>query len=327
MINNWKKLKVLIAGCGSIGRRHARVLFSMGVEDIMIYDKNQEQAEQLKKDLPDVISVDTFEKGLSSADVTFILTPTKLHIPMAIQAVKAGCHVFIEKPLSVSTDGITELEDLAGKAGKKIMVGLCFRYHEGVKKVRQILDSGRISRLVSIRALVGEHFPDVHPEYKSLYYARYSGAFELMHDLDLAIWFAGQNVKNVYSVYGSYSDIGIEAPDIAEVLIRFEDRCIATVHMDFFQSPRRRYLELIGVEGVIILEFASWDQYTISVYNRKCGKWESETCKSNRDEMFRDEDRDFLISVAHDKPVFCDIREGCKSLRVIEAAQKNITDI
>ncbi len=327
MRRNWKDLKILVAGCGSIGRRHARILTLLGVKNIMVFDNNQVQVELTIKELPNLKLVTTFEKGIEEADAVFILTPTKLHIPMAMQAVKAGCHVFIEKPLSVNMDGVNDLEKLADETGKKIMVGLCLRYHEGIIKAKQLLDKDRIGRLVSLRALVGEHFPEIHPEYKSLYYAKYSGAFELMHDLDLAIWFAGQPIKNVYSVFGSYSDIGIDAPDIVEFLLGFEDRCTATVHMDFFQSPRRRSMELIGTEGVIIIEFASWDEYTISVYSTDKKIWESETNKSTRDDMFMDEDREFLESIVHDKPVNCNIQEGCKSLRVIEAAQKKITDL
>jgi predicted dehydrogenase len=327
MENNWKKLKILIAGCGSIGKRHVRVLTSLGVENIMVFDNNQEQVETLIKELSDVRFVSTFKKGLEVADATFILTPTKLHIPMATEAVKAGCHVFIEKPLSVNMEGVKDLEGLAEKTGRKVMIGLCTRYHEGIIKAKQLLDSGKIGRLVSIRNMVGEHFPDVHPEYKSLYYAKYSGAFELMHDLDLAIWFAGQPVKNVFSVFGSFSDIDIEAPDVVEFLLGFQDRCTATVHLDFFQKPRRRIMELIGTKSDLIIDFTSWDEYTISLYNAEKKIWEAETFKSARDDMFRDEDREFLESIAYDKPIPCNIQEACKSLRVIEAAQMRITEL
>lgn len=314
-------LRVLIVGCGSIGRRHARILTSLGIQDIKAYDNSQAQLDLLIKDQKKIRPVKSFDEGLEETDAVFILTPTKLHIPMSLTAVRAGCHIFIEKPLSVNTDGVAELEKLADDEGKKVMVGLCFRYHKGLKKAKKILDTGKIGRLISIRALMGEHFPDIHPEYKSLYYAKYSGAFELMHDLDLAIWYSGQQVKNVYSVFGSYSDIDIEAPDIVEFLLDFEDRCIATVHLDFFQSPRRRQMELIGTNGVIIIEFASWDEYILSVYTRKKRIWEKETCKSARDDMFRDEDQEFLECIAHNQPVMCNIQEACKSLRVIEAAQ------
>ena len=327
MNNDWKDLKILLAGCGSIGKRHARILTDLGVEQIFVFDTNHQQVELLLHELPNLKWVNSFEEGLKISDSVFILTPSKLHIPMAIQAVSAGCHVFIEKPLSITMEGVAELEKLANATSRKVMVGLCLRYHEGIKKARGILNSGKIGRLVSIRSLVGEHFPSVHPGYKNMYYAKYSGAFELMHDLDLALWFAGQPVKNVYSVYGSFSDIDIEAPDTVEFLLQFVDRCTATIHLDFFQKPRRRNMELICTNGVLIIEFSSWDEYTISVFNSEKNIWVIETGKTARDDMFADEDREFLECIVNDKPISCNIEEGCKSLRVIEAAQNNITEL
>ena len=83
------------------------------------------------------------------------------------------------------------------------MVALCFRYHEGLARAKQHLDSGRIGRLVSIRALMGEHLPDVRPDYRNIFLANHNGAFDLMHDIDLALWYAGQPVRKVHCVSGS----------------------------------------------------------------------------------------------------------------------------
>ncbi|MEQ8553125.1 MAG: Gfo/Idh/MocA family oxidoreductase [Cyclobacteriaceae bacterium] len=327
MSEDWKNLKLLLAGCGSIGKRHARILTELGVKEITIFDPNAENANELTRELPNLKIADSYKTGLEMADAVFIMTPTRLHIPMAMQAIEAGCHVFIEKPISLTMDGIKELADLAESNNKKVMVGLCTRYHEGIRKSKHILDSGRIGRLVSVRSLVGEHFPSVHPQYKTMYYAKYSGAFELMHDLDLALWFANQEVEKVFSVYGSFSDIDIEAPDTVEFLLKFEDRCTATVHLDFFQIPRRRNMELIGTQGVLMIDFTSWDEYTISIYDAIAQQWEHQKGLTKRDDMFRDENLDFLESIVNNRPVFCDITEGCRSLRVIEAAQTKTEDI
>ena len=210
---------------------------------------------------------DSYEAGLCDRpDTVVIRTPPGMHVPMACQAVEAGCHVLTEKPLSDATDGIDALESLAEARSKKLMVALCFRYHDGLVRAKRYLDSGRIGRLVSIRALMGEHLPDVRPDYRNLYLASQNGAFDLMHDIDLALWYAGQPVHKVHCVYGTYSDIGIQSPDMVEILMDFQDRCAASVHLDFFQRPRRRQIELIGVGGVITVEFARWDRCTVSVY-------------------------------------------------------------
>ncbi len=205
--------------------------------------------------------------------------------------------------------------------GQKFMVGLCFRYHRGLLKARKILDEGRIGRLVSVRAFMGEHLPDVRPDYRGMYLAKYNGAFDLMHDIDLAIWYAGQEVKSVRGINGTYSDIGIEAPDLVEILMEFPDRCAASVHLDFFQLPRRRQIELMGTRGTITVEFASWNECTVSVYDSTSRAWAVETFATDRDDMFRDEDSEFLHAVASDLPIISTLAEGRKSLRVVLQAQ------
>jgi predicted dehydrogenase len=318
-----QRLSILLVGCGSIGKRHARVLASLGATDIRACDPSADQLRSLLQEVPQVRPRDSFEAGLKDApDAVFVLTPPKMHVPMILHALDAGCHVFCEKPLSVDLQGVDALDAQIRKTQRKVMIGLCFRYHEGMLKTKRALESGRIGRLVSVRSLMGEHLPEVRPDYRTLFTAKYSGAFDLTHDVDLALWFANQPVARVHAVFGSFSDIGIEAPDIVELLVGFRDRCVATVHLDFFQQPRRRQMELIGTEGVIIVEFASWDSYTLSLYSAENGRWEILTRPTRRDDMFAGEDREFLEAIAQDQPIRCGVAEARKSLEVILAAQQ-----
>ncbi|MSV28634.1 MAG: Gfo/Idh/MocA family oxidoreductase [Bryobacterales bacterium] len=318
----FQELHVLLAGCGSIGKRHARILKELGVGRLTVCDPVPAQIEALMLQTPSVEACASFQLGLDAKpDAVFILTPPKQHVPMAVDAVRAGCHVFVEKPVSDSLDGVEPLAELVRRSASKVMIGLCFRYHRGLRKAKALIESGTIGRLISIRALMGEHLPQVRPDFQSLFSAQYSGAFDLMHDLDLAIWFANQRVEAVQALYGTCSDIGISAPDLVEILIGFEDRCTASVHLDFFQRPRRRQIELIGSDGTIIVEFARWDQYTLSTYRPDRNDWESLSETVSRDDMFRDEDRAFLSATVGNGEIDCTIDEACKSLRVIAAAQ------
>jgi predicted dehydrogenase len=326
MVKTWREMSVLIVGCGSIGKRHARVLKSLDVADLRACDPLPEQRQSLSAESPNVRMYDSYDAGLSDRpDAVLICTPPAMHVPMARQAIQAGCHVLTEKPLSDTVEGIDELEALAVRAGKKVMVALCFRYHEGLIRARKYLDAGRIGRLVSVRALVGEHLPDVRPDYRTLDLALHEGAFELMHDLDLALWYANQPVKKLHCVYGAYSEIGIPAPDVVEILLDFKDRCTASVHLDFFQRPRRRQMELIGTKGVMIVEFARWDRCTVSLYEAASGQWKVEELPTDRDDMFRAEDREFLEAAAQDKPLRCTLAEGRRSVEVVIAARQGKT--
>lgn len=323
MSNDWQQLTVLVAGCGSIGRRHLRVLHELGVSDLHACDPTASAREAVSEELPAVKLLESYEAGLEiSPDAVFICTPPKMHVSMAQQAICSGCHVFMEKPVSDTLDGVDELAAQAERSQKKLMVGLCFRYHEGVARLREHFDAGRLGRLVCIRSLMGEHLPDVRPDYRDLFSAKYNGAFDLVHDVDLALWFADQPVRRIQSLFGNYSDIGIEAPDMVELLIDFEDRSAASVHLDFFQRPRRRQFELIGTDGVLTLEFASWDRCIVSIYESQTDQWQHEELTTDRDNMFRAEDKEFLAAVAKNLPLACTLEEGLKSLRVILTAQQ-----
>jgi len=316
---------VLIAGCGSIGKRHARILSELGVQDLRACDPVADQLDGLCESVTTTRSYADFSIALEEQpDAVFICTPPKMHVPMSLQALQGGAHVFCEKPLSTDLTGVEDLEAATLKSGRVFMVGLCFRFHEGLLRAKKALDEGRIGRLISIRALMGEHLPEVRPDYRTLFSFKYSGALDLMHDIDLALWYAGSPVSEVKALCRTYSDLGFQAPDLAEILIDFESRCVASVHLDFFQRPRRRQLELIASEGCVIIEFARWNTCEFSVFEASRGSWETETLLTDRDDMFRAEDREFLAAVAGGGKVSCPLAEARKSVEVVLAAMSDI---
>ena len=317
----YEHLTALVVGCGSVGFRHARVLTELGLNRLVLCDTDEARLEAMKAAFPKAHMSTTFEDGLlMQPDVVFVLTPPATHVPLAARAIDAGCHVFVEKPLSDGMGGVDDLVRKRDRAGCKVMVGLCFRYHAGVQEARKTLRDGTIGRLVAIRALFGEYLPEVRPDYKRLHGAGGLGAYDLMHDLDLALWFADQPVRAVYAVQGAFSEIGIEAPDIAEILVEFQDRCVAAVHLDLFQQPRRRQLELMGVTGTIVLDFASWDYYELRVHRVGSDVYQLRGV-TQRDDMFREEDRRFLDAVVDDLPIDLTIEEASRSLRVVTEAR------
>ena len=320
-----QNVSVLIAGCGSIGRRHARVLRSLGVRDIRICDPASEQRAALAAEGAVAAGFASYEEGLASRPQTvFICTPPKMHIPMSIRALDSGAHVFSEKPLSDSLEGVGDLEAAIRRTGRKFMVGFCFRYHEGLTRAKALLDAGRIGRLVSVRCRMGEHLPTVRPDYKSLFTSQYSGAFDLTHEIDLACWYAAPRpISDVKCLCGSFSDIGIRAPDVVEILVRFGADCLASVHLDFFSRPRSRVTELLGTEGCIAVEFPTWEQCEVRLYTAAEGTWSVERLTTERDFMFRAEDTEFLEAVAFDRPIRLDLAEACKSMRIVVEAQGN----
>lgn len=318
----YQELNLLLVGCGSIGKRHAQVLTELGMTKMTACDPSETQRNAMKELFPQIEVTDDYDAALATGkfDAVFIFTPTAMHLDMLKRALDANCHVFVEKPLANTCEGVAELRELAQKKGLLVMVGFCLRYHEVLLRAKELLDSGIIGRLINIRAFVGEPFYEIQPNYKNMYYAKYSGAFELVHDIDLALWFGGQPVRDVYGVYGAFSDMEMapEAPDSVELLIGFEDRLAANVHLDFYLHPRRRQIELMGVKGTIIVEFSTWDHATLSCYTTDTREWSSTTYETQRNDMFRDEDEDFLLSVVGERELTLTIDEALRSLDVVE---------
>ena len=321
---DWQQLSALVIGFGSIGRRHARILREIGLDDVRVCDPAVELLEWARREFGIRRTFEAQEAGLESMpDSVFICTPTALHVEQALRSIRAGAHVFAEKPLSTSAEGVAELEAAARDLGRTVMVGHCFRFHEGLRKAKEWLDEGRIGRLISVRAVMGEYIPDVMPNYRSMYISKYNGAYELMHDIDLALWFAGRPPVSVFGIDGTFGDMGMESPDTVELLIRFEDRCVANVHLDFFQRVRHRQTELFGTEGTITVEFADWNACQLSLYEARVGEWHCEQLWTDRDDMFRDEDRAFLRAVSAGTAVPVTVADGLLAVRVMNAAQES----
>lgn len=310
--------KVLIAGCGSIGKRHAECLNDIGIEKFVFFDPDPARSEELAK-IYGGTTVSTYEDGLNSdVDCAYILSPTHLHVEQARMALELGKHVFLEKPLSDSLEGVDELEKLATEKNLVAEVGFCFRFHDGIRELKRRLEQGEIGKVVSIRAMMGEHFPDVRPDYLSTYYVKYSGAFELVHDLDLAIFLANETPVEHEGFYGSYSELGFESPDTVELLVKFPS-CLANVHLDFFQSPRTRTMTVLGTHGQMVLTFSTWDEYELKIFTRSSGKWETVNKQTERNDMFRAESLNFFGAIEGAEENLCPISEAKKSLSVCKA--------
>ena len=320
----WTQLSALVVGFGSIGKRHARVLKEIGLADVRVCDPMPERQASARDEFGATRVFESLEAGLASGPDTVVLcSPTALHVHQAAASISAGCDVLTEKPLSNSMDGIDELRALARQRQRLVMVAHCFRFHEGLLRAKSMLDAGRIGRVLSVRCMFGEYIPEVMPDYRDRYIFHYSGAYELMHDIDLALWFAGRNPVRVFGVDGTFGDSGMQSPDLAEMIIEFEDRCVANVHLDFFQRARHRQTEVYGTEGTIRVEFARWDRCTVSVYDAATREWTHDELATDRDDMFRAEDEAFLVAAANRSPVPVDIDAGELAVRVMLAAQES----
>lgn len=137
-------LKVLVVGCGNMGRSHARAYHAMdGFKIVGLVSRGAASREALSRELGGYPCFGSFEEGLKSGqpDVVSINTYPDTHATYVRQSLKAGCHVFVEKPLANTVEESQELVDLATRHGKKMVIGYILRVHPAWAKFIEIARS------------------------------------------------------------------------------------------------------------------------------------------------------------------------------------------
>lgn len=327
--------RVLFVGLGGIGQRHLRNTRALLGENVVIdaYRVRGEQAvltDQLAvvagANLEQQYHLHVFhdlDRALSEKpDVVFVSNPSSLHVPIARRAAQAGAHLFIEKPLSNSLEGVDDLIQEVERRGLVGMVAYQLRRHPGFLLLQQRLAAGAIGRVLSVRAEVGEYLPGFHPyeDYRRMYAAKkeLGGGVTLsqIHEIDFLIALFGMP-RRAFALGGQVSSLELDVDDLSASLLEFKSdgrKLAVELHQDFFQRPASRRCTVLGESGKL-----EW-----SLSERVFRRWDAAGALAEqldyselpRNQMFLDELRYFFDCVAHRRPPDIDIREGARSLRV-----------
>lgn len=321
----------LVAGCGSIGKRHLGNLRQLGVTNLLAFDLREDRRQEVA-DHFGVPTIDSFEAAMARGPrVACICTPTRFHLEQALAAARCGCHLFVEKPVSESMQGVDELMDEVVRQGLVTLVGCNFRFHPGLEATKALLEEKAIGTVISARAQFGHYLPDWHPweDYRQGYSARrdLGGGVILdrIHELDYLRWLLG-DVARVAALAGHRSHLEIETEDTAEILFEFDSATYATVHLDYVRRTYECSLELIGDEGTILW---SYPGHEVRYYRSSTGCWESRQWpKYDSNTMYLRQMAHFLRAVSGLEPSRQDVGEGLAVLRVAlavkEAARQGI---
>jgi predicted dehydrogenase len=315
-------MKFLIAGLGSIGRRHFRNLRALGETDILLYRTH-------KGTLPDdELAGVPVETDLDAAlahkpDAVIVSNPTALHLDVAIAAAEAGCHLFLEKPISHSMERVDQLRDAVARTGARVLVGFQFRFHPGLRRVKDLLARGEIGTPVSVRAHWGEYLPNWHPweDYQTTYAARpdLGGGvvLTLCHPLDYLRMLLGE-AEVAWSLM-SNQGLGLPVEDTAEIGLRFANGAVGSVHLDYVQRPPSHWLEIVGTEGTI-----RWDNAdgVARFFKASTNVWEMypNPAGFERNTMFVDQMKHFILVTRGEQEPVCTLEDGIKALELVLAA-------
>ncbi len=319
--------KFLIAGLGSVGRRHFRNLIALGEKDIVLLRTR-------KATLPDdELAGYPVEADLETAlqkhqpDAVIVSNPTAFHLDVAIPAAERGCALLLEKPLSHSLQRLDRLEEVVRKSGAKVLVAFQFRFHPGLVRAKQLIEAGEIGRIISVHVQFGEYLPAWHPweDYRQGYAARadLGGGVVLTqcHSLDYLPWLVGK-VAAVWGFTGKLSDLEVDVEDTAKIGLRFVSGALGSLHLDYNRQPPVHTLDIAGTQGTIKWDLADG---ATRIYRAEKKDWEVYPLPAGweRNVMFLEQMKHFVAVVRGDAESSCPLEDGIRVQRLVEAVHQS----
>ncbi len=312
-------MKFVIAGLGSIGRRHMRNLIAHGEKDLILYRTR-------KSTMPDddlqgfPVETDLAAALAHQPDGVVVSNPTAMHLEVAITAAKQGTAILLEKPISNNMDRVSELNAAVKNSGAKVLVGFQYRFHPNLLKAKQIISDGMIGRPVSFKVNWGEFLPGWHPweDYRQSYAARQDlgggVVLTLCHPLDYLRWIFGE-VEALWAFTSTIPELETDVDAVAEIGLRMTGSISGTIHLDYIQRPGSHTLEIIGTEGML-----RWDNGTsvLKLYRSKDSIWQDFNAPDGfeRNWLFMDETSYFLNMIRAETESACTLEDGIRALEL-----------
>jgi len=238
---------VAIVGLGYWGPNRLRALIDIeGVEVSWICDRDPARLDKVSGRHPNARSTTDFDEVLADPelDAVVLATPVFTHHQLAAAALRAGKHVFVEKPLAGSSGEANDLFAIAAECDRILMCGHTFLYSPPVQRIKAILDAGELGDLhfiSSSRTNLGPYRSDV------------SVLFDLgPHDFSMLLYWLGQMPERVSAIGRDVISEGVE--DVAFVDLTFPDGMLAHVEMSWLAPSKLRRTVIVGSEKMLVYE-------------------------------------------------------------------------
>lgn len=324
------KLRFLIVGLGSMGKRRIRNLHACGERDIVGFDTRPDRNNEAAAKYGIRVIRDLEDMAPKDFDVLIISTSPEAHGDYIRFALAHKKHFFVEHP--VSDDGYEDI--FQHRDAHTVKAPSCtFRFYTPVKMMKEILDEGRIGKLLAFQYHMGQYLPDWHPweDYRDVYFSKKeAGACREMFPFELIWlnWLMDSDVAEVSGGAAKVSDLDMDADDIFMAHMRYKNGILGNVIIDVISRKPFRTLRILGSKGV--LEWERFDSQ-ITVYDAQSKKTETisvpkghpETGYVNEEEMYNDEIRAFVDAIKGVKEYPHTFEENRRLLKTLFALEKS----
>jgi predicted dehydrogenase len=251
-----KPVSIAVVGLGYWGPNLVRNLADSETFDLAyLCDLRPHVLEPLSRRYPEASCTTRFEEVLrdGTVDAVAIATPVSTHYSLAMSALEAGKHVFVEKPLAASSQQVAELIERAEANERVLMPGHTFLYSPAVTIIKDLIDSnelGEIYFISSSRVNLGLHQPDV------------SVVWDLgPHDFSILRYWLDDLPSEVSAV--SRSCLLPEVPDVSFINLRYPSGTVAHVELSWLAPSKLRRTAIVGSEKMVVYDDTSTESVRI----------------------------------------------------------------
>jgi len=313
-------MRVSILGAGGWGRNHVRTFCSLlGEGSVCVCDPDPARRKEMAAAHPGVrVSDGPVYDGV---DAAVIAAPAVIHHDQAVEALDAGLHVLVEKPLSLTPQDARDLVRRASEAGRILMVDHLLEYHPAVVRLKQEIDARRLGRLLHLssqRLNLGV----VRTEENALWSLA-------PHDVSVMLYLLGEEPVEVAAHGAAFLQPGIL--DVAQLTLRFESGVLGRIDVSWLDPIKTRRLVAVGDLAMAVFDDVADDKLVFHDKRVEVGRG-GFTLRRGGGEPVPIEPAEplsrmaeaFLASIRSGGPPRADGRDGLRVVRVLDAAQRSV---
>ena len=329
------RVRVAIVGVGYWGPNLVRNFFQIeGCDVAYCCDKNKKVLSQISKHFPSIPLTEDVETILAdpTVDAVVFATPSNTHMPLTLQAIKRGKHVFVEKPFTLSVKEAEAVIAENKKAKKIIMVGHTYEYHSALDYLKSYIEKGKMGKIFYIyssRLNLGK----VREETNALWNLA-------PHDISILRYLLSSNPKEVCAFGHAY--LNKKHEDVVYIHLKFPKNVIAQVHVSWLDPSKERKLTIVGSKKMVIFDDMD-NEAPIRIYDKGFTKklndrgdrpYREYSIKLRPgaitlpyiepSEPLKEECKHFIECIQQSKQPKSDQYNGMEVVRVLEAAQQSL---
>ncbi|CAG7627628.1 1,5-anhydro-D-fructose reductase [Paenibacillus solanacearum] len=325
------KIKVAVIGCGAIAQRRHIPEYEANphVELVAFADPVIERAQKYAEKHGALAFADYRELLKEvKVDAVSVCTPNALHAPVAIAAANAGAHVLVEKPMAATAEEGRAMIEAAQQNGVYLMVGHNQRLMPPHAKAKEILDSGRLGKVISFRTSFGHPGPERWSvDGKDSWFFRKDEAImgamgDLgVHKSDLIRYLLSDEVADVAGFVNTLHKEGTDVDDNATCLLRMKSGTIGTLVASWTYYKGEDNSTVLWCEnGVMKVGTHPDDQVIVELRNGTVERYKVGAIATNEKQTSSGVIDTFVNSIVTQTPPSISGEEGLRSLEVILAA-------